>query len=56
MKSTERITEVYDNLENSLKHWQKEHLDGKGYAFLEKKQLEKVYRDYGIFLHKSFEK
>uniref|UniRef100_A0A914E5W2 Uncharacterized protein n=1 Tax=Acrobeloides nanus TaxID=290746 RepID=A0A914E5W2_9BILA len=46
--SLKQITDAYDNLENSLKQWQKEHLDKKGYAFLEKMQLEKMYRDHGF--------
>lgn len=45
---TRRVTKVFKDLEESFNPLQHMHIKKKGYAFLEKKQIKKVYSKQGI--------
>lgn len=45
LNATEKISEAYETLEKSLDSFQVRQMMKKGFAFLEKKQIDKLYRD-----------
>ncbi|KAH7721146.1 Protein MLTN-9 [Aphelenchoides avenae] len=47
MAITERVVSAFTQFEKTLRPAQRSHMDKKGYAFLEKDQIEKLYRDQG---------
>lgn len=47
MDTTKKMTNTYENLEGTFNLKQKEQLKDKGFAFLNKDQLNAVYRDQG---------
>lgn len=49
MGATEKLASVYDKLEKSMKPTQSKALDSRGFAFLDMDQINKVYKDPGLF-------
>lgn len=47
MAVTERVVSAFTRFEKTLRPEQRRHMDKKGFAFLEKDQIEKLYRDQG---------
>ncbi|KAI6242108.1 hypothetical protein M3Y99_00251100 [Aphelenchoides fujianensis] len=48
MSVTENMAKIYDQLEGSMKKQQNRDLDKKGFTFLDKGQLNKIYRDSAL--------
>lgn len=48
MTATEKISTVFEALDNSLTEDQRKEMDRKGFTFMNKRQMEKVYRDENI--------
>ncbi|KAI6172588.1 hypothetical protein M3Y98_00989900 [Aphelenchoides besseyi] len=50
MSVTENMAKIYDKLESSMKKQQNKELDKRGFTFLDKHQLNKLYRDSALNL------
>ncbi|KAE9551721.1 hypothetical protein FO519_005085 [Halicephalobus sp. NKZ332] len=48
MKATEKISTAFEALDSSLTETQRTEMDRKGFAFMNKFQMEKLYKDEGI--------
>ena len=53
MTATEKISTVFEKLDDSLTEKQKNEMDRKGFTFMNKYQMEKVYRDESINMPKE---
>lgn len=50
MGASEKISEIYDQLEKSMNKKQTKDLDSRGFTFMDMNQINKVYRDSGKHL------
>ncbi|TMS33373.1 hypothetical protein L596_001123 [Steinernema carpocapsae] len=48
LEVTERLSNVFKTLEKSFLHFQHDDIKSRGFTFLEKNQIEKLYRDHGV--------
>ncbi|VDK58949.1 unnamed protein product [Anisakis simplex] len=48
LEATERLTKLFKNLEKSFNKWQRKDMKQRGFTFLERNQLQKLFREHGI--------
>lgn len=50
LSSHDRLSTIYEKLKNSLNKRQSEHLDSRGFAFLERDQVDHLIKEQRLFV------